>query len=986
MSASESTEKSLRDLLTNDSRPVLSKERLSMEANAASPEIRQALARRDRRYAMLLLEQEVDEGKRSIFNLITLGELYIDVGRYQDAEDLLREALEITSGNAKTWQNLAHCLLEQDKTEDAYQALGKAWQLSEEQERDAMTPMLMSCLQMLDKPAELAAVLKHHVEKKEEPTAEDWFQVGQFYDQCGDPAQAKPCYDKSIEIEPTAPALCCLALAKRQAGKMSEALDLLNEAIEMAPENFNFRQQAAVTRMMLGDIEGGLEGFDKALEQSPPEQKANAHSTRMFYRHYRSHFTRQEFYEEACEFGELIQTDFMRIRHANAPEPNRRLRVGYISPDFRRHSVSYFVESVLDGRNPAAVENFAYMTQNKTDDVTERLRGKFDHFTDVKAWSVEKLEQRIVDDEIDILVDLAGHTSHHRMDVIARKPAPVIVTWCGYPDTSGNPGTDYRITDALADPPEAEQWHTEELAYMPDCFLCYRPPLHAPAVKPAPLLENGYVTFGSFNNAMKMTPLVRGLWAQVLQGVPDSKLLLKCGGGGDEAFQKRILEDFERVGVSADRIEFLAQVNSPLDHLDTYNRIDIALDSYPYNGTTTTCESLWMGVPVITLCGDVHCSRVGYSLLSNCEMDFFVAHDPQEYVNKAIALAGNVEAIKNIRRTMRQRLGASPLCNAPQFTHNLELLYRSMWHRWCESQGVEVSQETPAELVTTHRDRLEAAESTQTQASGDKPTLRLLHNTSRCGGKLITSCLQSMAETIVLQEIHPQGVNRANPIDQACQLGLLSEEDIQAFRQDELRLSFVEAMGYIHERAEKAEKTLVIRDWAHLDFVAVPFLPMPSNRLGLRDVLIQNFNLRSLCLVRHPLDAYLSLRKLPIMQRNLSVEFFLHGARRYAEIAAEIGFVKFEDFIDDPDATLKQICDRLEMSFDPAYMERWRDYRYVETDAYITRGTNLGCIEKLPRQSFEPELLETFRASEDYHSILELLDYADVDVPAEAKA
>lgn len=983
MSASDSTDNSLHDLLANDSRPLLTPERLRMEAKGASPEVREALERRDRHYAMLLLERDVEEGQRSIFNLITLGELYNHVGKHEEAEALLREALEMTGGNAKTWQNLAHCLLEQEKIDEAYKVLGRAWKISSEEERNAIMPMLMSCLQMLDRPGELAEVLKHHVEQKDQPTAEDWFQIGQFYDQCGNPALAKPCYEKSIEIEPTAPALCCLGLNMREARKISEGLDLIYQAIERAPENFSFRQQAAVSRMMLGDIEGGLEDFEKALALSGPDQKANSYSVRMFYRHYRSHFTRQEFYEEAVEFGKLIKTDFMRTRHDNAPEPNRRLRIGYISPDFRRHSVSYFVESVLDGRNPAAVENFAYMTQHKTDDVTERLRGKFDHFTHVKGWSVSKLEKQIVDDEIDILVDLVGHTSNHRMDVIARKPAPVIVTWCGYPDTSGNPGTDYRITDALADPPEAEQWHTEELAYMPDCFLCYRPPLHAPAVGPAPMLDNGYVTFGSFNNAMKMTPLVRGLWAQVLQGVPDSKLLLKCGGGSEEIFQTRILEDFERVGIGADRIEFLSQVNSPLDHLDTYNRIDIALDSYPYNGTTTTCESLWMGVPVITLCGDVHCSRVGYSLLSNCDMDFFVAHDPQEYVNKAIALAGNVEAIQNIRRTMRQRLAASPLCNAAEFAHNLELLYRSMWHRWCESQGVEVTEETPAELVTTHRDRLEAA---QIEENKDKPTLRLLHNISRYGGKLISSCLQSMAETVVLHEIHPQGTNHANPIDQACQYGLLTEEDIKAFREEDLKFNFPQAMEYVRMRAEKAGKTLIVRDWAHLDFVAVPFLPIPSNRLGLRDMLIRDFNLRSLCLVRHPLDAYLSLRRLPIMQRNLSAEFFLHGARRYAEIAGEIGFVRFEDFIDNPDDILKKICEHLEMSFDATYMERWHDYRYAETDACMTRGTNIGCIEKLPRPPFEPELLETFRANDDYHAILDLLDYADADIPAEARA
>jgi protein O-GlcNAc transferase len=369
----------------------------------------------------------------------------------------------------------------------------------------------------------------------------------------------------------------------------------------------------------------------------------------------------------------------------NDPDPERRLRIGYVSPDFRRHSVAYFFEPLLACHDPAEVETFCYSNDARGDEVTLRLNDKADHWRQVHARDEAAIAGLV---RIDILVDLAGHSSGNLLPVFARKPAPVQVTWLGYPNTTGLSAIDYRLTDAIADPPgAAEAFHSERLEYLPHGFLCYRPPDTAPPVGPLPALATGHVTFGSFNNLAKITPEVVAAWAAVLHRVPGSRLLLKAGAFGDAEGRARYVALFAAAGIPAERLDLVAQIPGTAAHLAAYDRLDIALDPFPYNGTTTTCEALWMGVPVLTLAGRLHAGRVGASLLVPLGLEAWIAADEDDYVAAAARLAANLPALAALRARLRPCLAQAPLCDAAGFARQMEAAYRRMWRRALDARG-----------------------------------------------------------------------------------------------------------------------------------------------------------------------------------------------------------------------------------------------------------------------------------------------------------
>ena len=364
------------------------------------------------------------------------------------------------------------------------------------------------------------------------------------------------------------------------------------------------------------------------------------------------------------------------------PDPDRRLRIGYVSPDFRRHSVAYFFEPLLAAHDKAEVETFCYSNVARADEVTLRLKDKADHWRQVYARDEVAIANFIRNDRIDILVDMAGHSSGNLLPVFARRPAPVQVTWLGYPNTTGLGAMDYRLTDAIADPPGAvEAFHSERLEYLPHGFLCYRPPDAAPPVGPLPALAVGHITFGSFNNLAKVTPEVVAVWAAVLHRVPGSRLLLKAGAFGDAEGRERYAALFATAGIAAERLDLVAQIPGIAAHLGAYDRLDIALDPFPYNGTTTTCEALWMGVPVLTLAGRLHAGRVGASLLAPLGLDAWIASDEDGYVAAAARLAANLPALAALRARLRPCLAQAPLCDAAGFARQIEVAYRRMWRQ-----------------------------------------------------------------------------------------------------------------------------------------------------------------------------------------------------------------------------------------------------------------------------------------------------------------
>ncbi len=425
-----------------------------------------------------------------------------------------------------------------------------------------------------------------------------------------------------------------------------------------------------------------------AIHLSP--EGAGLHSNLLLDLNYLTGLDVRECAREHRLWGERYGAPGGRVAlHANVPDPQKRLRIGYLSPDFRAHSVAFFIEPLLAAHNRDQVEVTGYANLLQPDPLTAHLRAIADRWRNVWSLDDNKLAALIRRDGIDILVDLAGHTSGNRLRLFGLKPAPVQVAWLGYPNTTGVREMDYRLTDEWADPPGlSDELHTETLIRLPHGFLCYKPLDDCPEVRAPSVGSTGHITFGCFNNSAKVNGALLDTWARILTDLPDARILLKSRQLHGPGLQQRFQEEFARRGVEPGRVEMLGRVNSTFDHLALYGRVDIALDTFPYNGTTTTCEALWMGVPVIALAGDRHAGRVGVSLLHGIGLDELIAGSPDEYRELAIGLASDRERLAAYRSTLRTRMRAAPLTNAAGFARDIEAAFREMWRRWCERAGM----------------------------------------------------------------------------------------------------------------------------------------------------------------------------------------------------------------------------------------------------------------------------------------------------------
>ena len=370
--------------------------------------------------------------------------------------------------------------------------------------------------------------------------------------------------------------------------------------------------------------------------------------------------------------------------HENDRSHGRRLRIGYVSPDFRQHSVANFLEALLQGHHTEAIEVTCYAAVKSPDAVTARLQEQAARWRNVMGLTDEAVAGMIRSDGIDILVDLAGHTAGNRLGVFARNPAPVQATYLGYPNTTGLSRIDYRVTDAEADPAGADDaLYSERLYRLPRCFLAYRPAAEAPAVTARPGATGKPITFGSFNMLAKMSSQTIAAWAAVLRAQPEARLVIKSAPLIDRATGARTHARFAEHGIAATRVQLVPFMQDRGRHLEAYGRIDIALDTFPYNGTTTTCEALWMGVPVVTFAGDRHAAHVGKSLLHAIGLDELVAPSAEGYVALAGELAADPPRVAALSRGLRERVANSPLCDTRGLAQTLEAAYRDMWQRWC---------------------------------------------------------------------------------------------------------------------------------------------------------------------------------------------------------------------------------------------------------------------------------------------------------------
>jgi protein O-GlcNAc transferase len=515
--------------------------------------------------------------------------------------------------------------------------------------------------------------------------ADAYFNLGTAFRVKGQGDEAIACYRKTLQLNPNfVEAYNNLGVDFKERGDLQEALLHFQKVLQLNPAFVEAYNNIGSILCDQGKLAEAESYYRHALQMKP--EFAACYSNLLLLMNYGARYDNRTIYREhlnfAGQFAGSLLSDM--TPYSNERLPDRRIKIGYVSPDFRRHSVTYFIEPVLAAHSQEQFEVFCYSDVISPDEVSERIQTYPLQWRDIVGMTDAQAAALVRSDRIDILVDLAGHTGNNRMLLFAGKPAPVQISWLGYPNTTGLPAIDYRIVDNYTDPPGLnDQFYAEQLTRMPESFLCYRPENDSPEVGPLPVLQAGHITFGSFNIISKVTPETVTIWAHILKGAPDSKLLLKAKSLFDEGTREYLGDLFHREGITPDRLIFKYQTASYKEHLAMYNGIDIALDTFPYNGTTTTCEALWMGVPVVTLSGDRHASRVGMSLLTNIGLPELAAKTPDEYVNKAASLANDIAGLKSLRERLRDMMRQSPLMNGERFTANLEHCYREMWRNYC---------------------------------------------------------------------------------------------------------------------------------------------------------------------------------------------------------------------------------------------------------------------------------------------------------------
>ncbi|MFH1045184.1 MAG: tetratricopeptide repeat protein [Pseudomonadota bacterium] len=508
-------------------------------------------------------------------------------------------------------------------------------------------------------------------------------ELGFSYRALGRREQARSAFERAVASDAgSALALMYLGNLDHEAGRLDDAAKAYRAALAIDAKNAAVHYNLALTLMALGEASAAVESFRLCLAQAP--DYADARSSMLFALNLSDRASVEEIAAEHFEWGRRIADPLWRERgFSNPPEGQRRLRIGYVSADFFGHVAADFIHSFLPRHDRGLCQITCYCNAA----IPEDSRDLYGHtWRDISGLGDVQAASLIEQDAIDILVDLSGHSRGNRLLVFARKPAPLQMTFLGYPNTTGMRAMDYRLTDAYADPPGAsERRYRERLLRLPHGLWCYRPPEDGVSeAGPLPAWRNGHVTFASMNNVAKLNPGLIGLWGDLLRRVADARLILATVAPGSA--RERILRTFTGKGVDARRIEFRERLPRN-QFLALHNEVDIALDSYPCNGGATTCATLWQGVPVISLAGEAFQSRAGLSLLSSAGLPQLVAHSAADYLDIASSLAQDSERLGQLRAGLREALRASPLIDAAAFTRALEAQYRGAWREWCAGCG-----------------------------------------------------------------------------------------------------------------------------------------------------------------------------------------------------------------------------------------------------------------------------------------------------------
>jgi len=608
-----------------------------------------------------------------------LGNVLNHLGRLQEAVASFREALRLRPGYAEAHNNLGLALAWQGRVEEAIACYRETLRLRADLPQPHYN--LGNAYQRLGRPAEAIACFEEALRLRP-----DWAEVhnnlGNALRNEGRLDEAVASCREALRLRPDLPeAHNNLGNALKDQKKLDEAVSCYRAALRFRPDFAEVHHNLGIALTDRGELAEAEACLREALRLQPGDLDSYSHL--LIALNYDPEASPAELLAQHRRWAACCP-GMPRAAHANRPDPDRPLRVGYASPDFREHPVASFIEPILRHHDAGQVEVFCYAELAVPDATTARLRALVHGWRLTRGLSDAQLAELIRADGIDLLVDLAGHMPYSRLPVFASKPAPIQATYLGYPNTTGLDAVDYRLTDAMADPPGEAVCHSEELWRLPGCYSCYAPRTDAPPVTPLPARSAGHVTFGALHPVPRLNDQVLDLWCRLLSALPAARLLLYRHTLTGAA-QERLRREFERRGLSEERVELRNKwpAVGPAAYLGVYGEIDLALDTFPWSGHTTACEALWMGVPVLTLNGQRYAGRLAATVLACLGLEDCIARTPDEYVERGVRLAGDLDRLAAWRSGLRERMQTSPLCDGAAFTRRLEQAYRAMWQRWC---------------------------------------------------------------------------------------------------------------------------------------------------------------------------------------------------------------------------------------------------------------------------------------------------------------
>lgn len=631
-------------------------------------------------------EAEKSDESLSIYSALELQRK----GQWAEAERLYRQVLERNPNDAKALHLLGMLQHQTGKETQAIELLGRSIGIDPDQPH--VLSNYGSLLAQAGRAAEALGPLMQAVRLGPE-FAEGHNNLGAALERLGRWAEALTSFERAVALKPRyVEAHTHRGNVLRWFGHIDAAIAAYKTVLQFRPTHVMALTGLGAAYGEAGDVEGILHCQRRVQElwPAPHPSAAAAHSDLLYTLHYDPGLNAEQLFAEHLKWAEqhaasLYQDLSCENAFPNDRDSERILRIGFISADFRSHPVTTFLWAAFKHADRTQSEIYCYSDVARPDAVTERCREVVPHWRETAKLNDELLMQMIREDKIDILVDPTGHAGGNRLPLFARRAAPVQITFNGYVDTTGLRTMDYRLTDAYHDPVgRTERFHTEQLVRLPQGLWCYAPDLDGeppPDVGPPPFLANGHITFGCLNKPVKMNRVVLELWARLLRQLPLARLLIAVTGG--EELNQTVRRRFEAAGIPGDRLDLVAKTKSRHAYLERYRQIDIALDTFPFNGMTTTCDALLMGVPVVTLAGNTHVSRSGVSFLTMAGLTELIAETPDEYCRIAMTLASDLPRLGTLRSNLRGQLLASELCHQEKFAKKLHAVFRTVWRTWC---------------------------------------------------------------------------------------------------------------------------------------------------------------------------------------------------------------------------------------------------------------------------------------------------------------